>query len=261
MGATTLNNWSLLHFWGDISRAESLCRRAVELRRAIEGVESVAPTVTYNHAGALLRLARHEEAQPLLEETIASARKRNEHRVQFDAMMVLAGLHIERGDLAAATRQLATLDPVKDTASFDPWRRQQLAYYRAQLALARGDHAVGRAQLLEVAQRFEQRKSKITMAAMTLVHLARAEHAVGRSADALASARRAIALAESFVETGSPSYLVGLGRLAEADVLTAHGSAAQARESYRRALDHLARTLGPQHATTQSARRGALAVP
>jgi tetratricopeptide (TPR) repeat protein len=173
----------------------------------------------------------------------------------------LADLHTEMGELAAAGAQLAKLDPVKDTERFDPWRRQQLAYYRAHLALARGDHETARAGLSEVADRFEKRQSKITMFPMTLVHLARAQQALGRSQEALSSARRAIALSESFVEAGAPSYLVGLARLAEADVLAASGERAPARESYRLALDHLQRTLGRAHPATRSAERGSLAAP
>ncbi len=261
MGATALNNWSLLHFWGDISRAETLCRQAVELRRAIEPGGSVLPTATFNHAGALLRLGRNEEARRLLEETIATAEVRKEHRIRFDAMMELAEAHIQQGDLDAAARQLAKLEPVEGTPQFDPWRRQQLAYYRAHLALTRGDYPKAHREFLAVAQRFEQRRSKITMAATTLVHLARTHQALGQPAEALAAARRAVALAESFVEAGAPSYLVGLGRLAEADLLAATGAAGQARDAYRAGLDHLQRTLGPDHAATRSARRGAQATP
>lgn len=91
---------------------------------------------------------------------------------------------------------------------------------------------------------------------MTLVHLARAELGSGDLAEALASARKAIALAESFVEPGSPSYLIGLGRLAEAETLQAQGQAAQAREAHRQAFQHLRTTLGPAHPTTRAAERG-----
>ena len=173
MAATVLNNWSLVHYQGDIARAEVLCRRAVELRRSIESPESVVPTATFNHAGALLRLGRYDEAQRLFEETIATAGARDEPRIRFDAMMELADLHIEKGDLARAAGQLAKLDTVRNTPSFDPWRQQQLAYYEARLALARGDYPEARARFAGVAERFEKRKSKITMNVMALIGLAR----------------------------------------------------------------------------------------
>ena len=256
LAASTLNNWSLLHFWGDIGRAEALCRRAVALSAALEG-NSVAPTIAFNHAAALLLLGRLDDAQPVYEVAIASARARKEHRIEFDAIMELGWLYIERGDLDAAERQFATLDPIKDTPRFGPFRRHILAFCRARLALARGDDAGALVQWREVAALFEQRKAKITKAARALIYLAQAEHRTGHPAEALGAARRAIALAESFVEPGSPSYLVGLARLTEGDVLGSGGEAGKAGEAYRLAADHLRKTLGPAHPATREAERGA----
>ena len=257
MAATVLNNWSLIHYQGDIARAEVFCRRAVELRRSIESPESVLPTATFNHAGALLRLARYDEAQRLFEETIATAGARDELRIRFDAMMELADLHIEKGDLAKAAAQLAKLDTVRNTPKFDPWRQQQLAYFEARLALARGDYAAARARFAEVAERFEKRKSKITMNVMTLIGLARARQALGEPVEAKAALQRAIALAESFVEKDAPSYLIGLARLAEGDLERVNGDTDRAQASYRSALDHLHRTLGADHPATVTARQNA----
>ena len=257
LASAALNNWALLHYWGDLSKAEALCRRAVALARAIEATDSVTPTLTFNHAGTLTLLGRFDEAQRLYEETIASARARQDHRVGFDAAMELGWMYSERGEFDAAERQLATLDAVKDTPRFDPWRRQLLDYYRAGVALNRGNYTGARALLREVAARFEQRRSKITKAATTLIYLARAEHATGHPDDALAEARKAIALAESFVEPGSPSYLIGLARLAEAEVLSSGGEAGKAREAYRLASGHLRTTLGQAHPATRKAERGA----
>jgi hypothetical protein len=75
------------------------------------------PTATFNHAGALLRLGRCDEAQPIFEETIVTAQARQEDRIRFDAIMELGELHIEKGDLDAADRQLANLDSVSDGAA------------------------------------------------------------------------------------------------------------------------------------------------
>ena len=51
--ADVLNNWALVHFRGDIAKAEPLYRRALELRRSIEGTDSVSPTFAFNVAGVL----------------------------------------------------------------------------------------------------------------------------------------------------------------------------------------------------------------
>ena len=101
-----LNNWGLVHFVGDIGRAEPLFRRSVELRRSIESADSITPTVSYNHAGVLLRLARYPEAERLLEETIRTAGARKEQRIELDAMMA-AGGPVHRDRRPGASRSTA----------------------------------------------------------------------------------------------------------------------------------------------------------
>jgi eukaryotic-like serine/threonine-protein kinase len=250
-----LNNWATVHYRGDISRAEALYRRAVALRRSIEG-PTVAPAVTFNHAGALLRLGRFDESRRLYEETIATAASRQSHRTRFNAMMELADVSIEEGDLDRAAAQLAQVARQSGHPSFDDGRRTRLLHFEGRLALARGEAAQARARFAEAALRFEQHEPKTVLRALALIGLARAEQALGRGEEALAAARRALSLAESFVEKEAPSYVVGLARLAEADVLSANGQVAAARASYRRAQDHLQRTLGPQHSATLAARKG-----
>jgi hypothetical protein len=251
-----LNNWSVVHLRGDVARAEVLCRRAVELRRLIEG-QAIAPSITYNHARALFQLGRYEEARRSYEETIATAAARQAQRTRLNAMMELADVYIEEGDLARAAAQLSQVSRQADKPSFDGDRPARLLYFEGRLALARGESARARARFAEAARRFEEQQSKTLLYVLTLIGLSRAEQALGPGADALATARRALALAESFVEKGGPSYLVGLSRLAEADIHAANGQGAVAQATYGLAYDHLQRTLGPQHAATVAAARGA----
>lgn len=255
--ADALNNWALVHYQGDIARAEPLQRRCVELRRAIESGGSVAPTVTFNYAGLLLRLARYDEAERLFEETIRSARARQERRIEIDAMMELVELYAESGELERAGAQLAKLAPYVRDQRFDEWRRVQLAYYEGRLALARGDHAQARRRLAEAVETFARRRSKIAMNVLALVGLARAEQALGSGTVAAAAAREAVALAESFVEREAPSYLVGLSRQALGEIQLANGEEEAGTASLRVALEHLERTLGPDHPATRGARRRA----
>jgi tetratricopeptide (TPR) repeat protein len=67
------NNWALVYFSGNIRKAEPLTRRCLELRRSIEGLDAVAPTFAFNHAGVLHRLGKYDEAERLLRETIRTA--------------------------------------------------------------------------------------------------------------------------------------------------------------------------------------------
>jgi hypothetical protein len=88
-----------------------------------------------------------------------------------------------------------------------------------------------------------------------LIALDRAELALGHSAEAEAAARRAVALAESFVPKGTPSYLIGHARLALGEVELAAGDRIAAGASFEAAREQLEKTLGPDHPRTARARK------
>jgi len=256
LAAETCNNWSLVHYEGNIAKAEPLIRHAVELRRSIEGDDAIAPSVTYNHAGVLLQLARYGEAEQLYEETIRTARARHEERIETDAMLELADLYTQRGDLARATAQLETLGPLLTGPRPDPFRQVQMTYYQGRLALAKGDAATARDRFTSVVDVFEKRHSRLSLFVFALIGLSRSRMALGDPAAAATAAERAIEVAASFVDTSTPSYLTGLSKAALADTQIARGDRDAAKASYREALDQLVVTLGADHPATVAARRG-----
>ena len=261
MAADILNNWSLVHFLGDIGKAEPLCRRSIELRRSIESTDSITPTLTFNYAAILAQLARYEEAVRVFEDTIRTAGARKEGRVELEAMMELADVYIENGDLDRASAQLAKLTPLLNEPRFDSYRRAQRAHYQGRLALARGHPALAGKEFSEAIELFGERKSQFALGVFARIGLARAEQALGQGAAAATTAGRAITLAESFVEKDAPSYLVGLSRSALGDIQLANGETDAAQASFRLALHHLQRTLGPEHPATRNARSRAAAGP
>lgn len=260
LAADTLNNWSLVHYTGNIARAEPLCRSAVELRRSIEGADAIGPTATYNLAGVLLQLARYDEAERLYDETIRTARARNEARIETDAMLELAQLYVETGDLARAAAQLETLGPLLSGPRPDPFRQVQMAYYQGRLYLARGEAAAARDRFSSAVEVFEKRKSRLALFVFALVGLARADLALGDTAAATATAGRAMEVATSLVEQDAPSYLIGLSLAALADAQLAAGDHEGARVAFSKALDHLKITLGEAHPVSVSAQRSLLAL-
>jgi tetratricopeptide (TPR) repeat protein len=253
--ADVLNNWALVHFRGDIARAEPLYRRALELRRSIEGTDSVSPTFTFNVAGVLLELGRYAEAEPLYEQVIRTARERHDDHIEADATMQFSELFVETGSLDRAAAQLLQVQPLVTKPSFDRLRRAQLPYYEGRLAFARGESRRARDQFAESAADFEKMKFKIALNVSALIGLARAELALGHGPAAKAAAGRAITLAESFVEKGAPSYLVGQARAMLGEIEIAGGNPAAARSSLALAIDDLQRTLGPDHPKAVRARR------
>jgi serine/threonine-protein kinase len=256
MAADTCNNWALVHYRGNISRAEPLCRRSVELRRAIEGADAIAPSVTFNHAGVLLQLARYDEAERLYEESIRTARARKEALIETDAMLELSQLYVEKGELERAAAQLRTLGPLLTGPHPDPYRKVQMAYFQGRLLLARGEAAAARDQLAAAVEVLEKRKSQLSLFVFALVGLARAHLALGDSTAAVAMAGRALEVANGFVEPDEPSYLVGLSQAVLAEASLAAGDRDRARTAFGKAVEHLTITLGEAHPATVAARRG-----
>jgi len=255
MAADTYNNWSLVHYEGNLSRAEPLCRRAVELRREVEGAGGIAPSVTFNHAGVLLQLARYDEAEPLYLETIRTARARQFPLMETDAGLELADLYTRRGEFARAAARLDNPGPLLTGPNPNAFRLVQLAYYRGRLALARHDAAAARGFLAGVVDTFEKRNSHLSLRVFALQQLAQAEQESGDLATAAKTAAHAREIAETFVEKDTPSYLIGLSEARIASIQAASGDTGAARTTYGSALQHLKITLGENHPETRAAEK------
>ena len=260
LAADTFNDWALVHYTGNIARAEPLCRSAIALRRSIEGADAISPTATFNLAGVLLQLARYDEAERLYDETIRTARARKDARIETDAMLELAQLYVETGDLARAAAQLQTLGPLLTGPKPDPFRQVQMAYYQGRLYLARGEAAAAKARFASAVDVFERRKSRLALFVFSLIGLARADQALGDTAAAMATATRAIEVAGFLVEPNVPSYLIGLSQAALADAALAAGDQGASRTAFSKALEHLKVALGEAHPATVAAQRNLTAL-
>ena len=255
LASDAFNNWSLVHYTGNIARAEWLSRRAVEIRRAVEG-DAISSTIVFNHAGALLQLARYDEALPLFEETIRTARARKDPLIETDAMLELSELYTQTGDLERAAAQLTQLGPLLAGPKPDPFRVVQMAYYKGQLSLARGDPAAARAGFASAVEVFEKHKSRLALVVFSLVGLSRAHRELGDASAAATAGERAVEVAVTLVEKDAPSYLIGLSQAAVAEARMAAGDRAAARAAFTTALEHLTTTLGDGHPATIAARQG-----
>ena len=254
LASDMFNNWSLVHYTGNIARAESLSRRAVEIRRPIEGA-TISSTITFNHAGALLQLARYDEAEPLFEETIRTARARKDPLIETDAMLELSELYVERGDLKRAAAQLTTLGPLLTGPKPDGFRVVQMAYYKGRLSLARGDAAAARDGFAAAVEVFEKRNSRLALFVFSLIGLSRAQRDLGDAGAAAKAGERAVEIATTLVQADTPSYLIGLSQAAVAEARLAAGDSAAARSAFTSALEQLTATLGEVHPATLAVRR------
>jgi serine/threonine-protein kinase len=252
--ADIFNNWALVHFLGDIRKAEPLYRRSLDLHRSIEGEDAANAGILHNYAGVLHQLARYSDAESYYRQTIRASRAHEDQRLEIDATLGLVGLLAEMGRLDKATETLATLDPYLGQKAFGSLRSAYLAYTRGVLARARGDPARALDQFTEAVRLYDKTSAKFVYSVFALTGLAQAQLATGHPEAAEATARRAIAMAESIVEKGSPSYLIGLSKAALGEVQLARGQSQAARDSLEAALAQLEQTLGPEHPASLSVR-------
>jgi len=96
IAADVLNNWGLVHFQGDIGRAESLYRRCLELHRSIEGGAAGAIALE-NYAGTLFALARYDEAIPLALRAVELTDETEETESQGNSRLDLAHVYWRAG--------------------------------------------------------------------------------------------------------------------------------------------------------------------
>jgi tetratricopeptide (TPR) repeat protein len=253
--ADNYNNWAMLHYRGNIRRAEPLMSRAVELRRFVDGSAGVSPNLTFNYAGVLLVLGRFDEAAPIYEETIRIAEERGEILVMANAAMEFADLKIQTNDLPAAAALLEKADKAASGSRAHDWTRGLLAYHRGLLAEARGDFPAARAFYLDSARLLETKQEVIALNINVYCAISRMEHAKGDDAASREAANHALALSRQLAVSDSPSYLLGKALLAVGDNQRYAGEADQSRQSFRLALENFENTLGPEHSLTKEAAR------
>jgi eukaryotic-like serine/threonine-protein kinase len=255
--ADTYNNWSLVHFRGDIRKAEPLLKRSLELRRLVEGGD-VVPSVLFNYAATLLKLERFDQALPLYTETIVSAKSRDDMRTFWDASMELVELRLLRRETNLAQAQLATIDPWLTNKRFNGLRRAQYAYYQARLAEAQGDHEHAREKFAESNATFDKIEEKIALNVESLCGQSRSALILGERDGAHDAAVRALKLARSMSEPDSPSYLVGMALIVLGEAQRSKGNVVDSGESLRQARENLELTLGTEHELSRRARAAAV---
>ena len=252
--ADLFNNWALVHFLGDIRKAEPLYRRSLELHRSIEGEDAPGAGILHNYAGVLHQLARYAEAESYYRQTIRVARVREDQRIEIDATLGLVSVLAETGRLDEATAMLATLNPYLGQRLFGSLRTAYLTYTRGVLARAQGDSARALDQFSEAVRLYDKSSATFIYSVFALNRLAQSQRETGRTDAAMQTALRAVAMAESLVEKDSPSYLIGLSKEALGHVQLATAQPEAARESFRIAVAQLEQTLGPDHPSTRRVR-------
>jgi eukaryotic-like serine/threonine-protein kinase len=248
-------NWALVHYRGDLRRAEPLTARSLELRRYIEGADGVNPNITFDRAGVLLLLGRFDEAAALYEETMRTAEARKRRSMLAYAAMEYADLKVQRGDLPAADALIARANAVMSAPEITRTNKAIMSYHLGMLAEAHGRMEAARADYIAAVPAFEKMQEKIALNVYLYCGLSRVERALGHGAASAKAADDAMAIAKLMAEPDSPSHVLGRALLVLGQSQLAAGRRAESQRSFARARDNLENTLGAGHALSRQAAR------
>jgi serine/threonine-protein kinase len=257
--ATMFNDWGLtLMLAGRPEEAEKIYRRGIDIGRSA-GAERVSPGLLNNYADALLKLRRTKEAATYAEQAYDKARKVKDQFVIEKSLMERSRIYFEEHDFA---RSSAMLDEVAPLLQRDlppgHYAFARLASDRANLAQAQGNR--GKAlQLVNqavgiVQAAIQDGKQGAFLLPVLLLQRSDFELSTHQNDAAAADAAQGLSLAQSAIQAGTYSQLVGSAHFALGRALAAQGQTDQARSAFRAAEEQFQNTLGPDDPDTRTAR-------
>jgi serine/threonine-protein kinase len=255
-GASLLANWATNAGLTNPLAALDLERRLVAIYGGVDSDAAPVPAL-HNYAIDLIRVARYAEARAVLERAQTLSRRHGSDLGLVLVSLQLAQACLASGDLACTQESLRLVETAPP-ASLEPSSqriRGDVARLRGLLAAAEGRDAQAHGLMLEARSLYQSMKMKSSGQVNILLELARIEMRLGRPQDAEASARDALARAESFRGGATHSSWVGQSLLALGVARKAQGDAAGARAAFAQAVEHMTPTLGPSHPAVIEARQ------
>jgi eukaryotic-like serine/threonine-protein kinase len=253
------NDWALsLTYDGRQLDAERIYRRAVEISRTDQTVDSIPSVLLYNYASVLRELGRTNEATSYLESAATKARKENNQILIDQTDLQRARMYADNREYARAAELLIQTEP-RLRKKFPPnhYAFAALASDRSRLALETGDTASALRLANQAIDLDEASIKNIGECAafipMLLTRRSRVELKAQRPNQAEADAVRALQLLNEESESGIHSSNIGRAYLALALSMRAQGRLSESQDAFRNAFQNLQDTLGPGHADTKAA--------
>jgi tetratricopeptide (TPR) repeat protein len=240
---------------GELRNAYETEKRLADEIVAREGPDAVPPPIEHRLGYMQVRVDESADGLAWIERALRDARAHNSASVEMSALVSRARAEVILGMNARVAADLEQAEKlIADTQNKDPLVRNNIAVIRAKLLLAEGrfaetDEAINRLlpQLGYPAQRTNVRLAD------ALLLRSQAELALGRTRDALQTAREALVVAEEHALDTTRSADVGAALMAMAQAQRALGDVEDARNSAQRAARSLTVGLGPSHSETRAA--------
>jgi serine/threonine protein kinase/tetratricopeptide (TPR) repeat protein len=257
---TLFNNWgNALVVGGRPLDGERVLRRGVEISRAGQTEEAVAPMLLVNYARSLLELQRLNEAADYAERGYAKAQQAGAQVVIGQSLLLRSRIYKEQGRLTDAEAMLAEVEPRLRSLPAGHIAFASFASLRALIAQARGD--------LQAALNLSTEAVAISEAAtkagriggdylpLFLTRRSAVQLQLDRPENAAADAARAVSLLQAAARPGIFSSALGRAYLALGLAFQARGKRDEARTTFRSAVENLESALGLDHPDTRRARQ------
>ena len=255
MSGNRHNQASYLLSLGEVRAAYQAEKSVVDTIVAQQGVDSVPVGNALLLGATQVRLEETDAGLVWIDRAGASARKGGFRAGEIAALIYRARAELLLGRDAKVP---AALDQAERMASEDPqaYARalQAVHLIRAKWLLGRkeAEAALAEIEVLLTALDYPQARGSDRLAAALIIR-ARSQSLLGRQADALNSARDALAVAEAQALTPDHSADVGTAWMAVAELQRAQGDETGANASAGRAMVALTNSLGPNHSETRQA--------
>jgi serine/threonine protein kinase/tetratricopeptide (TPR) repeat protein len=258
---TLFNNWgTVLVLAGRPRDSEIVLRRAIEISRAGQTEDAVAPMLLVNYARSLRELHQFSKAADYAERGYAKAQHSGAQVVIGQSLLLRALIYMDLGDLSRAAAMLDEVEPrLRRGLPAGHIAFATLSSNRALIAQASGD--------LQAALEYSNDAVAISEAAMKegrlggdylplfLCRRSDVELQLGRPDQAEADAARGLSILQASAQAGMFSSTLGHAYLVLGRALQAQGKRDEAHTAFLSAAEHLQSTLGPDHSETRSARQ------
>ena len=255
MSAARHNQAIELYDLGEISAAYRQEKQVVQEIASREGARSVPPPIAQRLGFLQVRVEESDAGLAWIEQGLRQAQAQKNVPAEVGALLSRA-----RAQLALGRRALVLTDVeaaerlMQDQDTGDTLARQTAQLVRAQLLLANDAPASALAAADGLLKELGYPRTRTSVRLpLALILRARAQSALSRPAEALQTAREALAVAEEHSLDKDESADVGAALMELAIAQRTLGDLAGARVSAQRAAGVLSRSLGPTHSETRAA--------
>lgn len=240
---------------GEPRAALAMERAVVEQITKQQGVDAIPSQLSSRLGFYVVRVEESDEGFKLIDRAVSASAEQDNKNAQIGALLTRAHARLTRGHLDAAIEDVQKAETLaQENADENRDALRWSRFIRAHVLAARAQYMPAMDMINALLEDLGYPRARIANRLAPLLTLkARTELALGRTDAALATARDALAIAETNSVQPERSADVGAVLMVIANAQRAAGDEAGARASAQRAVPALSTGLGPNHSETRAA--------